>query len=146
MNKLTVGLILGLMIASVAVMTMAAGEPPTWTHDRICACNRNGSCMWVMPDSLHAGLTEAEDAECEWQDQPTLLPPPVVTVEPLDPTAPTATATIPQADVDATPEPPTFGMMLLSEYAIDVCSIDECSARETMIAGIATMAAAASKP
>lgn len=145
MNKLTVGLILGLMIASVAVMTMAAGEPPTTIHNRICACNRNGSCMWVVPGSLHAGLTEADDAECKWQEQPML--PPAVTVEPPDPIAPTATATIPQPDVDATPEPPTFGMMMLSaDYANGVCSIDECSARETMSAGIATMAAAVSKP
>lgn len=137
--KLTAGLLLGIFIASVAVMALAAGEPPTWTHDRVCACNRNGSCMWVMPGSLHAGLTEADDAECEWQDQP---PVPAATVEPV---VPVPSATIPQPDT--TPEPVSFQQMLNAARTYDdACSIDECSARETMSAGIATMAAAASKP
>jgi hypothetical protein len=146
MNKLTVGLLLGLMIASVAVMTMAGGEPPTTIHDRICVCNNVGSCMWVVPGSLHTGLTEMDDSKCGAGEIDKKKPTPTWIIVTVEPPVPLPTATIPQPDVDATPDPAMFGMMLLSEYAIDVCSIDECSARETMSAGMATLAAAASKP
>lgn len=128
MNKLLVGVLVGLGLAVLAISTLAAGEPPD--QDRVCACNRAGYCMWVLPRAVTAGLTVYDDEYCgNTYPQPTSTHT-TIWIETPEP-----------GDADDSQDAQVFAPSLMMSSS-DVCSIDECSAHETQSAALATMAAA----
>lgn len=126
-SKFGVGIIVGALLIIMFVVAVAATEVPP-DIDRVCMCTKAGACHWVVFGAAATGLTEYPDWYCTGGVEPTA-------------TWMAPTKLPPDPDPEATLEPLDGLQSAYSVMTYDLCSIDECSARETISAGIATLAA-----